>query len=97
MLYRRGDIMRMVLLQTVGLLITSVLYCLVIPQARAMVMGDGSLAEKAVFVGIRGVCIYVCFLFVYYAFLQNGKKRNMPDQGAYGGYSEDAPDESDES
>ena len=83
--------MRMVLLQTVGLLITSALYCLVIPQARTMVMGDAGLGEKAFYVGIRGICIYVCFLFVYYAFLQNGKKRNMPDQGAYGGYSEDDP------
>ena len=85
--------MRMVLLQTVGLLVTSALYCLVVPQAREMVMGDHTLTEKGVYVGVRGICIYVCFLFVYYAFLQNGKKRNMPDTGAYGGYSDEKPDE----
>lgn len=86
--------MRMVLLQTVGLLITSVLYCLVVPQAREVMMGDGSLLEKVLYGGIRGVCIYVCFLFVYYAFLQNGKKRNMPDKGAYGDYADKQSDDS---
>ena len=83
--------MRMVLLQTVGLLITSVLYCLIVPQARAMMTGEDSLLDKAMYAGIRGVCIYVCFLFVYYAFLQDGKKGKMPDKGAYGGYAVQIP------
>ncbi len=83
--------MRMVLIQIVGLLITSVLYCLIVPQARTMVMGDAEFVTKAWYVGIRAIGIYVCFLFVYFAFLQGSKNNDMPDKGAYGGYSDDQP------
>lgn len=86
--------MRIVLIQIAGLLITSVLYCLIVPQARETVMGEGTLTDKLLYVGIRAVCIYVCFLFVYFAFLSGGKKRPMPGKGAYGDYGDKPADDS---
>ena len=84
--------MRTVLIHTVGLLATLGLYCLVIPQARRDLVADSTLTEKITGLGVRAFCIYVCFLFVYYAVFASRSKSPMPEQGAYGGYADTDPD-----
>jgi hypothetical protein len=81
--------MRTVLFHIIALLVTITLYCLIVPQARTDLLSDASLGQKMEDVGVRMLCVYVCFLFVYYAvFRAKAKSPDMPDKGAYGGYED---------
>ncbi|MCA8955273.1 MAG: hypothetical protein KDC87_04315 [Planctomycetes bacterium] len=80
--------MRTVLFHTIGLLATLGLYCLIVPQARAELLSDAPWSEKLVNQGVRGLGIYICFLFAYYAFFRQRPPAAKTGEGAYGGYAE---------
>jgi hypothetical protein len=85
--------MRTVLFHIIALLVTITLYCLIVPQARTDLLSDAPLSEKMEDVGIRMLCVYFCFLFVYYAvFRSKAPSPDMPDEGAYGGYEDTEED-----
>ena len=84
------DRMRTVLFHILAILVTIALYCVIVPQARTELLSDEPLGTKLVGVGVRMLCVYFCFLFVYYAiFRSRARSAEMPESGAYGGYGDE--------